>query len=126
MLPLARMLAPSQAQVLFERALVELAPDWSVTAPCEELALHHPDHWPSGIGTFGFTLHHRAAEPAKVLGRRSGGGSGATYHRGVSYRVLEAYADGVRDPIRRYLEEIGALTEPRRSARSFVLASAHR
>jgi hypothetical protein len=41
-----------------------------------------------------------------VLGWRSGDFRGASYHRGISYRVLEAYADRITDPIRRYFEEI--------------------
>lgn len=60
------MLARSQAQVLFERALDEFAPEWTVAGPCEELILHHPEHWPSGIGTFGFTIRPQA----RNFGRR--------------------------------------------------------
>ena len=43
----------------------------------------------------------------------------ATYHRGISYRVLEAYADRITDPIRRYFDEIGVATSehPSRSVR---------
>lgn len=120
------MLARSQAQVFFERALDELAPEWTVAGPCEELILHHPAHWPSGIGTFGFTIRHRATDAVKVLGRRVGGGSNATSHRGVSYRVLEAYAAGTRDPIRRYFEEIGVRVEPSRFTRRLASRPARR
>src|SRR5437773_1893791 len=36
--------------------------------------------------------------------------SDATYYRGISCRILEAYADRIMDPIRRYFEEIGIVT----------------
>src|SRR5437773_1721842 len=51
--------------------------------------------------------HRRATGATKVLGRRTGESPHASYHRGISYRVLEAYADRITDPIRRYFEEIG-------------------
>ena len=53
-----------------------------------------------------------------MLGWRSGDFRSATYHRGISYRVLEAYADRITDPIRRYFEEIGLLMPGRVSTRS--------
>jgi hypothetical protein len=110
------MLLPEQVQRLVELALAEFAPEWQVTGLCSELSLHNPDHWVSGLGTFGLILRNRESRSAKVLGWRSGDFRSATYHRGISYRVLEAYADRITDPIRRYFEEIGLLM-PGRSRR---------
>lgn len=101
------MLHREQAQALLEAALREFAPDWDVTAGCTEVTLRNPDHWLSGIGTFGCTLTNRATGSVKVLGRRGGGAPGTAYHRGMSFLVLEAYADRNTDPIRRYLDEVG-------------------
>jgi hypothetical protein len=112
------MLLPEQVQRLVELALAEFAPDWQVTGLCSELSLHNPDHWVSGLGTFGLILRNRQSRSAKVLGWRSGDFRSATYHRGISYRVLEAYADRITDPIRRYFEEIGLLMPGRVSTRS--------
>jgi hypothetical protein len=109
------MLLPEQVQRLFQLALAEFAPDWELAGPCSELSLHNADHWVSGLGTFGFVLRNRATGGAKVLGWRKGQLPHATYYRGISYRVLEAYADRITDPIRRYFEEIGVVApaEPR-------------
>jgi hypothetical protein len=104
------MLLPEQVQRLFQLGLVEFAPDWEIAGPCRELSLHDADHWVSGLGTFGLVLRNRATGRTKVLGSRKGELPNATYHRGISYRVLEAYADRITDPIRRYFEEIGVVT----------------
>jgi hypothetical protein len=104
------MLLPEQVQRLFQLALVEFAPDWEIAGPCRELSLHDATHWASGIGTFGFVLRSRATGSNKVLGARKSELPNATYYRGISYRVLEAYADRITDPIRRYFEEIGVVT----------------
>src|SRR5437870_4783172 len=114
----ARMLLPEQVQRLVELALAEFAPEWQVTGLCSELSLHNPDHWVSGLGTFGLILRNRQSRSAKVLGWRSGDLRSATYHRGISYRVLEAYADRITDPIRRYFEEIGLMMPGRVSPRA--------
>ena len=112
------MLLPEQVQRLVELALAEFAPEWQVTGLCSELSLHNPDHWVSGLGTFGLILRNRQSRSAKVLGWRSGDLRSATYHRGISYRVLEAYADRITDPIRRYFEEIGLMMPGRVSPRA--------
>ena len=101
------MLLPAQAQRLVQLALVEFAPDWEIAGVCAELSLHNPEHWVSGLGTFGLILRSRGADGIKVLGWRTGEIPDATYYRGISYRVLEAYADRITDPIRRYFEEVG-------------------
>jgi len=101
------MLLREQAQRLFELALAEFAPDWHAASACIELSLHEPEHWVSGLGTFGFVLRNRRTGAAKILGWRTGELRNATYHRGISYRVLEAYAERMVDPIRRYFEEVG-------------------
>jgi hypothetical protein len=103
------MLLPEQVQRLFQLALVEFAPDWEINSACTELSLHKAEHWASGLGTFGLVLHNRASGATKILGRRTGELPHASYHRGISYRVLEAYADRITDPIRRYFEEIGVV-----------------
>jgi len=69
-------------------------------------------------GSTGLNLPLMLRAIAKVLGWRSGDFRSATYHRGISYRVLEAYADRITDPIRRYFEEIGLLMPGRVSTRS--------
>ena len=104
------MLLPEQAQRLFQLALIKFAPDWEVAGTCTEVTLHKAEHWASGLGTFGFVLRNRETGAAKVLGWRSGEPANASYYRGISYRILEAYADGVADPIRRYFEEIGIVS----------------
>ena len=101
------MLLPEQVQRLLERALAEFAPEWQVASGCAELSLNNADHWVSGLGTFGLVLRNRQSNAAKILGWRNGDFMNATYHRGISYRVLEAYADRITDPIRRYFEEVG-------------------
>ncbi len=101
------MLLPEQVQRLFQLALVEFSPDWEIAGVVTELGLHNPQHWVSGLGTFGLILRNRMTGGVKVLGWRSGEIAKAAYHRGISYRVLEAYADRITDPIRRYFEEIG-------------------
>src|SRR6266478_6361410 len=106
------MLLPEQVHRLFQLALVEFAPDWEISGACTELSLHRAEHWASGLGTFGLVLHDRVTGATKVLGRRTGELPNATYHRGISYRVLEAYADRITDPIRRYFEEIGVVAPP--------------
>lgn len=102
------MLLKQQAQRLFELALAEFAPDWDVVGPCTELSPQDPGHWVSGTGSFGFTIRHRLTRSTKTLGRHTAE-PGVACHRGVSYRILEAYADRITDPIRRYLEEVGLL-----------------
>lgn|GEM_PF-2104319 len=101
------MLTREEAQHLLTLALRELAPDWELVGACVELTFRDPQHWLSGIGTFGATLRHRTSGALKVLGRRSGPEPNATYHRGVSFLVLEAYARRNLDPISRYFEEVG-------------------
>src|SRR5262249_39725366 len=101
------MLLPEQVQRLVELALAEFAPEWQVTGLCSELNLPNPHHWVPGLGTFGLWRATRRNRPGKVLGWRSGDFRSAPYHRGISYRVLEAYAARITDPIRRYFEEIG-------------------
>ena len=115
------MLLPTQVQRLLQLALVEFAPDWQIAGAVTELSVNNPDHWSSGLGTFGVIVRNRVSSGIKVLGRRAGEIPNATYHRGISYRVLEAYADRITDPIRRYFEEVGLLSvtaPPSRPARS--------
>lgn len=111
------MLVREQAQKLFESALAEFARDWQIAGACIELSLHDPEHWASGLGTFGLVLRNRKTGAAKILGWRNGEFRNATYHRGISYRVLEAYADRIIDPIRRYFDEVGIVVgQPIRSS----------
>jgi len=51
------MLLPEQVQRLLELALAEFAPEWQVASGCTELSLNNPDHWVSGLGTFGLVLN---------------------------------------------------------------------
>lgn len=111
------MLLPEQVQRLFQLALIEFAPDWEIVGPAAELSLHTPEHWVSGLGTFGLIVRTRGTGRVKALGWRTGEIRNATYHRGISYRVLEAYADRITDPIRRYFEEIGIVTPSERPGR---------
>ena len=115
------MLLPDQVQRLMQLALIEFAPDWETAGAVTELSVNNPEHWVSGLGTFGIMVRNRVNGAVKVLGRRTGQISNATYHRGISYRVLEAYADRITDPIRRYFEEVGlqaVSTPPSRPSRS--------
>jgi hypothetical protein len=120
------MLLPEQVQRLVELALAEFAPEWQVTGLCSELSLHNPDHWVSGLGTFGLVLRNRNSRAAKVLGWRNGDFRSASYHRGISYRVLEAYADRITDPIRRYFEEIGLVVPGKPSPKVAQTTDAYR
>jgi hypothetical protein len=103
------MLLPEQVQRLFQLALVEFAPDWEIAGAITELSVNNAEHWVSGLATFGLILRNSQTSGVKVLGWRTGRIQSATYFRGISYRVLEAYADRITDPIRRYFEEIGIL-----------------
>lgn len=113
------MLQRDQAHTLLEAALREFAADWDVIGECVEVTLRNPDHWLSGIGTFGCTLRHRGSGALKVLGRRAGDEPGAAYYRGLSFLVLEAYAERNTDPIRRFLDEVGILATPPRPLAQF-------
>lgn len=111
------MMSRNDARRLFQLAIEEFAPQWEITTDLTEVTIRDPHHWLSGIGTFGATLRERATGATKVLGRRGGLDEGATFHRGISGLVLEAYFDGSTDPIWRYLAEIGVVdttTPPRR------------
>jgi hypothetical protein len=111
------MLPQPEAQRLFDHALAEFAPDWEAIVDVKPITIRDRDAWLSGIGTFGVTLRHRPSGAIKVLGRRSGDVQAATYHRGISFLVLQAYGERNTDPIRRYMEEIGlAPTSGRRLA----------
>jgi hypothetical protein len=101
------MISRDEARRLLQLALDEFAPQWEIAANPIEITIRDPHHWLSGIGTFGVTLRERSTGATKVLGRRAGPEEGATFHRGLSGLVLQAYFDGSRDPIRRYLGEIG-------------------
>lgn len=99
------MLLREDAERLLGLALQEFAPDWEIIGPVTEVTIRDANHWLSGIGTYGTTLRNRRTEAIKVLGRR-GGEEPASYHRGISYLVLEAYGDRNTDPIWRYLQEL--------------------
>lgn len=104
------MLARGDVERLLSTVLRELAPDWELCGECAEIIVRDPQAWLSGVGTFGATLRHRSSGALKVLGRRAGPEPNATFHRGISFLVLEAYAARNLDPIRRYLDEIGLAT----------------
>ena len=101
------MISRDEARRLVQLALDEFAPQWEISADPTEVTIRDPHHWLSGIGTFGVSLRERATGSVKVLGRRTGPEEGATFHRGISGMVLQAYLEGSTDPIRRYLREIG-------------------
>jgi hypothetical protein len=101
------MLSRHDAERVFRRILSEFASDWQPVGQITEVSVRDPEHWLSGNGTFGIMLQHRATGTVKVLGRRAGAGPRATYHRGISFAVLEAYEQRNTDPILRYLDEIG-------------------
>ncbi len=107
------MLTRDDAQRFMVGVLGEFAPDWEPISEVAEVTAQDPNHWLSGAGTFGVILRHRTTHALKVLGRRSGP-QPATYHRGISHLVLQAYNDRNTDPVRRYLEEIGIA--PRQSS----------
>jgi hypothetical protein len=100
-------LSCEEAHRTFADALQEFAPDWEPLGDFRELTARDPDNWTSGMATFGTTVRHRMTGRLKVLGRRRGTERDATYHRGVSFLVLEAYRQRTTDPIRRYIEEVG-------------------
>jgi hypothetical protein len=111
------MLTRDEADSLLQRVLDEFAPEWDSMGPVNEVTTRDPEHWLSGVGTFGVMLQHRQSGTVKVLGRRAGSASGASvsYHRGISFLVLKAYSERNTDPVRRYLDEIGIATHPARS-----------
>jgi hypothetical protein len=100
------MLTRDDAQRLLLGALGEFARDWEPVGDVTEVTSQDPNHWLSGAGTFGVILRHRTTQELKVLGRRSGP-QPASYHRGISHLVLQAYSERNTDPVRRYLEEVG-------------------
>jgi hypothetical protein len=100
------MLRGDDAERLLSLALREFAPDWDILGPVTEMTIRDPEHWLSGVGTYGTTLRNRRTGAVKVLGRHGDDGDSASYHRGVSRLVLEAYGDRNTDPIWRYLQEI--------------------
>jgi hypothetical protein len=110
------MLTRDEAQRLLQSILDEFAPEWDPMGPVNEVTTRDPEHWMSGIGTFGVMLQHRRSGTVKVLGRRTGpvSGSSVSYHRGISFVVLKAYGERNTDPVRRYLDEIGVATHPAR------------
>jgi len=116
------MISRVEVRRLLQEALEEFAPRWEISADPIEMTIRDPYHWLSGIGTFGVTLRDRATGATKVLGRRSGPEKTATFHRGLSALVLEAYCDGSRDPIVRYLQEIG-IADANVMTRPLALAS---
>ncbi len=101
------MVPREEASRLFALALKEFAPDWEIVDALTEVTIRDRHHWMSGIGTFGATLRHRVTGAVKILGRRAGGAAGASYHRGISFLVLEAYNERNTDPMWRYLQEVG-------------------
>jgi hypothetical protein len=101
------MLSRDEAHGLLQQALAEFAPDWESMGAVTEVTTRDPQHWLSGIGTFGVMLQHRGSGAVKVLGRRAGDGSSVSYHRGISFLVLQAYNERNLDPLQRYLDEIG-------------------
>jgi hypothetical protein len=106
----------SDAAQMVRSLLGELAPDWHLVGEVTEVTVRDPEHWLSGNGTFGVMLQHRTTGKLKVLGRRAGAGPGATYHRGISFVLLQAYAQRNMDPIWRYLSEVGLASCQQRSA----------
>jgi hypothetical protein len=100
------MISREDARRLFRLALEDFAPPWEISVDLTEVTIRDPYHWLSGIGTFGATLRHPVRGTLKVLGRRRGPEQGATFHRGISGLVLEAYLEGSPDPLWRYLREI--------------------
>lgn len=107
------MMPREEAHAIFSRVLAEFAPDWEPLDELTEVTIRERDHWLSGIGTFGVTLRNRTTGSFKVLGRRGPATPGVTYHRGISFLVLKAYAERNTDPVRRYLDEIGLSPLPR-------------
>jgi len=104
------MLSVDQAVAIFGRALAEFAPDWEI-AHGWEVNQRNPDEWPSGLGTFGFIIRHAPSGMARILGKRKGHAPNASFHRGISFRVLEAYQGGFIEPMVRYLAEIGVTAD---------------
>lgn len=98
------------AKALLEQALRQFAPDWDITDECQPVNMGDPTHWPSGVQSVRAVLRHRNSGRVKVLGQRVVNGPETTCHRALSLVVLEAYRDGNTDPMRRYLEEIGAVS----------------
>jgi hypothetical protein len=106
------MISREEARRAFGLALETFAKPWTLAADLTEVTIRDPGHWLSGIHTFRTTLRHPTTGALKVLGRRNGTPADATYHRGVSGLVLQAYLEGAADPIRRYLEEIEVISAP--------------
>jgi hypothetical protein len=102
------MLDQTQRQRLLEHAVGEFAPEWELVGECVPLSVREPNDWLSGAGTYGATLRHRVSGALKVVGKRQGDEPNASYHRGISFRVIEAYGERNTDPMRRFLQEIGA------------------
>lgn len=102
------------AQADFERALglalFEFAPAWTIVGLCAPVDRLDASHWGSGPQSFQVTLRHQATGRLKMLGRRVASEPGATVHPAVALSLIGAYRHGNSEPIRAYLEEIGATT----------------
>lgn len=113
------MLSQADLQVALARALREFGPAWKIVSDCSPADPLDPSHWAAGTQSFQVTLRHRMTGGHKVLGRRAADEPGASLHRGIALRLLEAYGEGNADPIRRYLEEIGVAATTSRDAAQF-------
>jgi hypothetical protein len=102
------MLAQADFQRALALALGEFAPAWAIIGDCAPVDRLDASHWGSGPQSFQVTLRHRVTGHLKVLGRRTAYEPGATVHPAVALSLIGAYRHGNSEPIRSFLEEIGA------------------
>ena len=102
------MLAQADFQRALALALGEYAPAWAIVGDCAPVDRFDTSHWGSGPQSFQVTLRHRVTGHLKVLGRRAAYEPGATVHQAVALSLIGAYRHGNSEPIRSFLEEIGA------------------
>jgi hypothetical protein len=102
------MLAQADFQRALALALGEFAPAWAIVGDCAPVDRFDASHWGSGPQSFQVTLRHRVTGHLKVLGRRAAYEPGATVHPAVALSLIGAYRHGNSEPIRSFLEEIGA------------------
>ena len=113
------MLAQADLQNALAQALGELGPAWKIVSDCSPANPLDPSHWAVGSQSFHVNLRHRVTGRLKVLGRRVADEPSASVHRAVALSLVDAYAHGNADPMRRYLEDIGVAPSTERDAGHF-------
>lgn len=113
------MVVQADVQNALAQALGEFGPAWKIVSDCSPVNPRDPSHWAVGSQSFHVNIRHRVTGRLKVLGRRVADEPSASLHRAVAHSLVDAYARGNAEPIRRYLEDIGVAAGAERDAAHF-------